>query len=74
MAHNTASPTFRTEGGKKTGRMVFKNGLILGYDAENRVSSVFGYIPALADFPVLIIARTGFDVYKDILGLDRPTV
>jgi hypothetical protein len=74
MAHNTMGTTYRSEGGETTGRVIFKNGLILTYDTDDRVSSVYGYIPALADYPVLIIAKSGFDVYEDILGLDRPTV
>ena len=55
-------------------RVAFKNGVILTYDDHNRVSSVYGYIPGLANYPVLIIANYGYDVYTDILGLTAPTV
>lgn len=54
--------------------MAFKQGVILTYDSENRVSSVYGYVPGLADYPVLIIAKSGYDVFTDILGLTAPTV
>ena len=74
MSHNTSGNTNRTTGlGVKT-RMAFKNGVILTYDANNKVSSVFGYIPELSNVPVLIIAKSGYDVYVDILGLTAPTI
>lgn len=73
MAHNTMGNTYRnTE--EVTQRMAFKNGLILTYDSDNKISSVYGYIPELSDVPVLIIAKDGYDVFTDILDLDAPTV
>lgn len=73
MAHNTMSNTYRnTE--DVTQRMAFKNALILTYDSENRVSSVYGYIPELSSVPVLIIAKEGYDVFADILEIDAPSV
>lgn len=74
MAHNTYSPTNRTEGSAPAGRVVFKNGLLLTYDVDNNISSVYGYIPDVSDVPVLIIAKEGLDVYTDVLGIDAPTV
>lgn len=73
MAHNTAGITYRTTGSGVIPRMAFKNGMILSYDSENRVSSVFAYIPELADIPVLIIAKEGYDIFEDILSLTPPT-
>lgn len=73
MAHNTTSITPTTDS-SNTQRLVFKNNLLLTYDDMGRVSSVYGYIPGLANYPVLIIANYGFDVYTDILGLTAPTV
>lgn len=74
MAHNTNSTSYRTDSDANSQRIAFKNNLILTYDGENRVSSVYGYIPDLSDEPVLIIAEAGYDVFVDILGLDTPEV
>lgn len=74
MAHNTMGNTYRTTGLDVTPRMAFKNGVILTYDSENRVSSVYGYIPELQSTPVLIIANEGYDVYVDLLGITPPEV
>lgn len=74
MSHNTNSTSYRTDADENKQRIAFKNNLILTYDAEDRVSSVYGYIPELADEPVLIIAEAGYDVFTDILGLTAPTV
>lgn len=74
MAHNTYGNTNRQEGEVSQPRMVFKNALILTYDADNRVSSAYGYIPELSDTPLLIIANEGQDVFVDILGITPPTV
>lgn len=74
MSHNTAGNTYRTAGLGVTPRMVFKNGLILTYDADDKVSSVYGYVPELSTTPVLIIAKDGIDIFTDILGIDAPVV
>lgn len=74
MAHNTNSTTYKQEGDTNTQRIAFKNGLILYYDGEDRVSRVDGWIPELSNEPVIIIAESGYDVYVDILGLTPPTV
>lgn len=73
-AHNTSSNTYRRTGGDVTPRMVFKNGLILTYDADNKCSSVYGYIPELSTTPVFIVAKDGYDVFTDILGISAPIV
>jgi hypothetical protein len=54
--------------------MAFKNGLLLTYDSANRVSSIYGYIPEISTTPILVIARDGYDVFTDILGVTEPTV
>lgn len=74
MSHNTAGNTYRTAGLGVTPRMVFKNGLILTYDAQDRVSSVWGYIPELSDAPVAIFMKAGYDVFVDGLGITAPEV
>lgn len=73
-AHNTNGNTYRRAGGSVTPRMVFKNGLILTYDSNNKCSSVYGYIPELSTVPVFIIAKDGYDVFTDILGIDTPII
>ena len=73
MAKGTISTAYVSTGNYTKGsRLVFKNNMILSYDDQNRVSSVYGYIPALATYPVFIVAQYGYDVFIDILGL--PTV
>lgn len=74
MAHNTLSTTYRDEDAVSEQRVVFKNSLILTYDNDNKISSVYGYIPEVSDVPVFIIARDGYDVFEDILGVAAPTV
>lgn len=74
MAHNTMSTTYRKDSSSNKQRIAFKNGLILTYDANGLISSVYGYIPAVSTVPVFIIAKAGFDVFVDILGISRPTV
>ena len=43
------------------------------YDKDNKVSSVYGYIPELSEEPVFIIAEAGYDVFVDLLGIEAPT-
>lgn len=74
MSHNTVGNTYRTAGLGVTPRMRFMNGLIVTYDEDDRVSSVYGYIPELSATPVLIIANEGYDVFTDLLGIDTPVV
>lgn len=74
MSHNTMGNTYRTAGLDVTPRMIFKNGLLLTYDASNRISSVYGYIPELSSIPVEIIAKEGYDVYVDILNVTPPKI
>lgn len=74
MSHNTLGNTYRTAGLGVVPRMRFMNGLILTYDADDKVSSVYGYIPEISSVPVLIIANEGYDVFEDILGISAPTV
>jgi hypothetical protein len=74
MAHNTMSTSYRQDGDSTTQRIAFKNSLILTYDSDNKVSSAYGYIPELSVIPVFIIAKPGYDVFEDILGLEAPTV
>jgi len=74
MAHNTMSTTYKIAGTADKQRIAFKNNLMLTYDSNDLISSVYGYIPAVSTVPVFIIAKAGFDVFTDILGIDRPTV
>lgn len=73
-AHNTSSNTYRRAGGAVTQRMAFKNGLILTYDANNKCSSVYGYIPEISSIPILVIAKDGYDVFVDVLQITAPIV
>lgn len=73
-AHNTNGNTYRRAGGDVTPRMVFKNGLILTYDSDNKCSSVYGYIPEVSSTPILIIAKDGLDVFEDILDITAPVI
>lgn len=73
MAHNTTSTTPTADASIKT-RIAFKNNVILYYDDQGRVIRVDGFVPGLAAYPVTIIAKYGYDVYTDILGLTAPTV
>jgi len=74
MAHNTNSNTYRATGSEVTQRMGFKNGLILTWDSDDNISSVYGYVPEVSTVPVLIIAKEGLDVFTDVLGIDAPLV
>lgn len=74
MSHNTYSNTYRSSDGAVTQRMVFKNGLILTYDQDNKCSSVFGYIPEVSTIPFYLSAKEGYDVFTDILEITPPTV
>lgn len=74
MAHNTMSTTYKNEGNTNTQRIAFKNNLILYYDDQDRIIRVDGFIPQLVDYPVTIIAKYGYDVFTDILAIDRPDV
>jgi len=76
MAHNTMSNTYRASGGSVTPRMVFKNSIIMWVDSNDKVSSVYGYIPEISSIPVQIIAKQGFDVFLDVLNgeVERPRV
>jgi hypothetical protein len=73
-AHNTLCISYKTESTGTQQRIVFKNGVILTYDGDNRVSSVYGYVPEISSVPIFIIAREGYDVFEDILGITAPTV
>lgn len=74
MAHNTAGNTYRTTGLDVKQRMIFKNGLIITYDSQNRASSVYGYVPQVSTIPIFIIAKDGYDVFTDILNITAPVV
>lgn len=74
MAHNTIQTSYKTESNTNPQRLTHKNALILTYDSEDRVSSVYGYIPEISSIPVFIIAKEGYDVFVDILGITPPAV
>lgn len=72
-SHQTLSTTYKTDASDNQNvRLIMKNSMMLTYDSANKVSSVYGYIPSLASYPVLIIAKPGNDVFVDILGLPSP--
>jgi hypothetical protein len=72
-AHQTVSSTYKTDASAANVRMAMKNSMLLWYDDHNRVSSVYGYIPGYdSTVPVLIIAKYGYDVFVDILGISAP--
>lgn len=71
-AHQTLSSTYKTDASVANVRMSFKHGMILWYDDHNRVISVSGFIPQLANYPVTIDAIYGYDVFTDILGITSP--
>jgi len=74
QSHNTISTTYRVEEDTAQPRIAFKNGIILFYDDHGRIIRVDGFIPDLVDYPVTIIAKYGYDIYTDILGLTPPEV
>lgn len=77
MAHKTTTPTtYRESGSAVTARCVPVQGGWMWIDANDNVSSVYMYIPELAEEPVQIIAKAGYDVFEDVLSgeVERPTV
>jgi len=74
MAHNTLGTTYKDDADDAQQRIAFKNSLILTYDNDNKVSSVYGYLPEVSDVPVFIIAKDGYDIFEDILGITAPDV
>lgn len=76
MAHKTNQTTYRESGSSVTARMVFVQGGIMWVDSDNKVNSVYMYIPELSTIPVQIIAKEGYDVFDDVLNgeVERPTV
>jgi hypothetical protein len=74
MAHKTNQTTYRESGSPVIARAVFMQGGIMWVDSEGKVSGVYMYIPEVSSRPVQIIAREGYDVFEDILLIDRPTV
>lgn len=54
-------------------RVVIKDGRICWIDSTGRYVATFSVIPELdTTIPVEIIAKPGYDVYTDILGIARP--
>lgn len=72
MAHQTLSTAYASPGIKQTARMVFKNNMLVSYDSNNNISSVYGYISSVSSVPILVIAGQGKDVFTDVLGIARP--
>jgi hypothetical protein len=71
-SHQTLSTTYVANNATTHTRIRFLNNVILYYDDQNRVIRVDGFIPALAAYPVTIIAKYGYDVYVDVLGIAAP--
>lgn len=74
MAHNTYSGTYRKDTSDNAQRIAYKNSIVLYYDDQDRVIRVDGFIPELANYPVTLIAKYGYDIFVDILGIDPPVV
>lgn len=74
MAHNTIQHTYRQVNSSVVPRMIFRNGIIIWFDQDNKVSAIFGYVPEVSGIPIEVIAKSGYDVFDDILGVDQPTV
>lgn len=74
MAKGTISSSYSTQPVSVVPqRMVMKNNMLIWYDDENRPSSVYGYVPGYAsNVPVLAIAKYGYDVFVDVLGVPAP--
>ena len=71
-AHQTLSSSYKTDAVSTPSRMIFKNNMTLYYDDQGRVIKVDGFIPSLANYPVTIQAKYGYDVFVDILGISAP--
>lgn len=71
MAKQTISTTYSVNA-TQTVRSVFKNNLLVWYDGNNNVSSIYGYLPQVSSIPISIIAVPGKDVFTDVLGISRP--
>lgn len=71
-SHATVSTSYSSSATAPQSRIRFANNVILYYDDQDRVIRVDGFIPSLAAYPVTIIAKYGYDVYVDILGLPSP--
>lgn len=73
LAHNTMAQTYRTDSNNNYQRVVFKNGITLSYDDQNRVIKIDGFEPRLVNYPIVIEVEYGYDVYADVLFIDPPT-
>ena len=72
-AHGTISTTYKTDASISNLKLIMKNSLIATYDTNNNITSFYGYVPgASTTVPVLIMAKAGYDVFTDILGISRP--
>ncbi len=71
-AANTLGTTYRTDNNNVVQRVIFKNSLIISYDDMDRIIKIDGFEPRIANYPVVIQAKFGFDVYTDILGIPPP--
>lgn len=74
LAHKTNQTTYRESGSPVTARAVFMQGGIMWVDSDGKVSGVYMYLPEVSSRPVQIISREGYDVFEDILLINRPTV
>lgn len=74
MAHQTNSSSYTAPGQSPSKqRMVFKNNMLVCYDSNNKISSVYGWVTAAGTIPVLISVIPNGDVFTDILGVPRPS-
>lgn len=73
LAHNTTQVTYRSDGNNNFQRVIFKNGLFISYDDQNRIIKIDGFEPRLVNYPIVIEMQYGYDVYADLLLIPPPT-
>lgn len=74
-AHNTLSTSYlgNNTNPQTNNRIRMLNNMIVTYDGQNRVTSVYGYVSSVSTVtPIFVLAKSGFDVFNDILGVPRP--
>lgn len=50
-------------------RVVTKDGQIIVYDVNDKASIVIGLVPEYSSEPLFIVAKSGYDVFTDILEI-----
>lgn len=50
-------------------RVVTKDAQIIVYDADGKATIVMGLVPEYGSEPLFIVAKSGYDVFEDILEI-----